>query len=268
MVFGLTADHPQYRFRNETMSEPENDLPLDDDLELALAAFGDDLRDILNEDEDEALNPTGSDIDCMNSANPVIETDESSESVDPIEYLLDRFGDKLNDDTNLAYAGSIALECLTAGDSPGKNTPRFVVFGIGKQKFAVPLACVVEVTANVDVIAFLPRTADWLKGVTCLRGTMLSVTDVAALFQIPSSNDEQSNKMIVINSNELGVSTGLWVDRIHGIRNLDPKPLPKTDDNDPLNDAVHGIGELGDESVLMIDPDRLFGSPQLSQYTH
>ena len=107
-----------------------------DDLQMALAAFGDDLLDILNEDDDEAIpsEESAADPDPVDSAgadsapfDSAAETSPHTQHaelaacdvavVDPLERLLDQYGDKLNDDSNLAYAGSIALACNTAADS-------------------------------------------------------------------------------------------------------------------------------------------------------
>ena len=169
------------------MPETENDFPVDDDLELALAAFGDDLLDILNEDDDldpaeeagQSEPPAG-----IESPAPTFSPESLSPQTDPaaienaVELVLDRYGDKLCGESKLAFAGSIAMACHTAADCSQKVHQRFVVFAIGHQRFAIPLSCVIEV-ANADEskITQLPHTAHWLRGVTCLRGKMLSVTD-------------------------------------------------------------------------------------------
>ncbi len=271
------------------MAEPASDLPEDDDLAAVLAAFGDDLRDILDEPDDDLVPETEPDVASSSDATNIetsIRRDEPSvtsppenvpasaapsaelaPSIDPVEQILEQYGCKLNDESNFAYAGSIALACLTAGESAGKDNPRFVVFSIGGQKFAVPMSCVIEVTNNIDVITPLPCTADWLAGITCLRGTILSVTDLAALFDIPAGN-QQDCKMIVINSDEQNASTGIRTERVHGIKSLVLQPMPDGGDKALGTNAFTGMADLEGDDVFVIDPDQLFSSTPLSQYTH
>ena len=116
------------------MSEQKPDpASVDEDLELALAAFGDDLRDLLEEDDDDnAIDPA-----ALSGAI------EASYAPAPIEHMLERYGDRLNDDSNLAYAGSIALACSQAADTVPQHDSRYVVFAVADQRFGLPLTSIV-----------------------------------------------------------------------------------------------------------------------------
>ncbi|MGI9516851.1 MAG: chemotaxis protein CheW, partial [Pirellulaceae bacterium] len=208
------------------MSEQKPDpASVDEDLELALAAFGDDLRDLLEEDDDDnAIDPA--------ALSGVIEASSApAPSLDPIEHMLERYGDRLNDDSNLAYAGSIALACSQAADTVPQHDTRYVVFAVGDQRFGLPLTSIVEVASDANITP-LPRTEAWLKGVFILRGNMVSVTDFAKLFDIPATNSS-AKKVVVLRSRQLRATTALLVDRIQGIRSIDNKKVQPLESSEP-----------------------------------
>jgi chemotaxis signal transduction protein len=231
---------------------------IDADLEMALAAFGDDLRELLDEDDDN-LDPA-----CQNQpAEPFHETaDQADRSGDPLTALLERYGDRLKGDSKLAFAGSIAVACSEASDAMAGHDSRCIVFTLGGQRLAVPLRAVVEVAA-CPAITPLPRTADWLCGVAMLRGKIVSVTDLARLLQLERET-EAGSKLVVLNSRYHGSTTALLVDRLQGIRKLPALTAPDTESL--AGRFARGMAEDEDTLVTVLDPDKLLGSPELGQY--
>jgi len=246
-----------------TESNPEAGLP-DDDLLKALAAFGDDVLDLLEEDDDEW-------DDCASDSSDL--PSESSQSLptsaERVEQLLQGYDKKFSSDSTLAYAGSIAMACSQAADAPQRIEKRFVVFAIGDHQFGVPMENVVEIARCGDVTP-LPRTANWLIGVTNLRGNIVSVTDPCLLFQIPSETRNSRTvpqKLIVIRSLNHQSSTALLVERVNGIRNLEGSV-------DELSDLTHRIARVSigtanqdGNSIILVDPDRLMSSSDLLTYS-
>ncbi len=227
---------------------------VDDDLQKALAAFGDDALDLLADDDDEF------DLEQL-------ECDGDAGQADPVHQLIDRFGSMLEEDSSLAYAGTIAMACYEAAGAPPRSGTRFVVFAIGDVQFGLPMECVAEI-ARCGQVTALPRTAGWLRGVTSLRGQIHSVTDFGRLLQRHPQPDNKFAKIIVVRSEQINCSTAIIVDRLLGIRELEGSA-------DGLRDLDHrtatmstGIAESEGNCVVLIDPDRLLGCPELMTYTN
>ena len=219
-------------------------------LARAMATFGDELRELLEREE----RPRGSD-------SPV---HPDAFGIDPFEQLLQRYGDRLHDNSSLAYAGSIAFACQEAASTEQFNDSRYIIFVIGKQRFALPLTTIKEV-ANPTRITRLPRTSEWLQGIVVLRGQIVSVTDLAMLFQIQAEKTSPG-KLIVVRSPQHDATTALIVDRIHGIRTLTRDSISPPPSALAACMFVNGIASIDEVSVVLLDPNRLFASPELATY--
>ncbi len=229
-------------------SEPE----VDADLQRALAAFGDDALSLLD-DDDELFEELVQQAH-LNALPP-----------NPVQQLLERYGNRMDEDTALAYAGSIALACSQAVGAPRRTGTRFIVFAVGDRHFGLPLECVTEI-ARCGKMTRLPRTPDWLRGVVDLRGQLYSVTDFARLLQLTDCDRQPFEKIIVMHSPRHRSSTALVVHKILGIRELEKTADGVTDGNDRLASLVTGTARDNQAEVILLDPDRLLGCSELTQY--
>ncbi|MDG2014141.1 MAG: chemotaxis protein CheW [Pirellulaceae bacterium] len=219
-------------------------------LAQAMATFGDELRELLEHEE------------ASQESNSIAHPDPTA--IDPFEQLLQRYGNRLNDDSSLAYAGSIALACREAASTEQFNDSRHIIFVLGKQRFALPLTTIKEV-ANPPSITRLPRTSDWLQGIVVLRGQIVSVTDLAMLFQIDTDRTS-SGKLVVVRSQQHDATTALIVDRIHGIRTVTPESISPPPSGLAACTFVSGIASIEDVNVVLLDPHQLFASAELATY--
>lgn len=241
------------------MSDIQPDNPghdVDDDLQKALAAFGDDALDLLSDDDDE--------FDLAYLESPA---DDQRSGPDPVEELLERYGSMIEEDSSLAYAGTIAMACYQAAGAPPRSSARFVVFAIGERQFGLPLENVGEI-ARCGRITVLPRTAGWLRGVTSLRGKIHSVTDLGRLLQLPAATEGHLNKIIVVHSDQNNCSTAILVDRLLGIRELEGSVEGLPDLDHRTATMSMGVAAVEKTSVVLIDPDQLLGCPELVEYTN
>lgn len=86
------------------------------------------------------------------------------------------------------------------------------------------LALTAELTAFTDVVecgalTAVPRTRDWLRGVTNVRGSLFSVVDLSRMLGFARVNLDTEGKLLVVNDRELGCA--LLVNTIHGLRRFD-----------------------------------------------
>lgn len=160
----------------------------------------------------------------------------------------------------------------TSGDNK-QELGRHICFDLGDKRLALPLSFVVEVGELEDVrpLPFLP---EWVQGVTNIRGEIVSVTDIALFFNIPTEQyGKRGRTFIIIYNGE--VKTAVVVDRIAATRMLYKKEGAAQDDtkddnreqsvlsNFLLGLAVYHIGER-EEVVQLFDGEQLLSSIKIS----
>ena len=143
--------------------------------------------------------------------------------------------------------------------------PRHVVFQVGDQIFGLPLDGVLEID-RCGEITVLPRTPSWLRGVTNLRGQILSVTDFRNLLEVSDSRQSVGEKIIVVHSEACDASTAVVVDRVIGIRNLKAESGPISGLNDRVVTFSSGITTVEENTAVLIDPDLLLGCTELQAF--
>jgi twitching motility protein PilI len=139
------------------------------------------------------------------------------------------------------------------------------VFAIGQQQFAIPLCDVREIARNPKITE-LPCTAAWLRGVTNLRGQILSVTDLRNLLQIDSRRPVVGEKIIVIHNRQPAATTALAVDRVIGIRNVTNEQTDVSDLSPLIASVANGLATVDKSMTVLIDSEQLLGCEELLAY--
>jgi len=182
---------------------------------------------------------------------------------------------------NLSIEEMLALEAEQSNDEPTNNlladlmetlsaeidsdTPLSFVFQVGDQLYGVPLDGVREID-RCGKVTSLPRTPSWLRGVTNLRGQILSVTDFRNLLGLVEHRKTIGEKIVVVHSDLHDTRTALVVDRIYGIRNLSSEQKSFDGLSDRIADFAHSIAFTDQTSTVLIDPDRLLGCDELKMF--
>jgi len=107
---------------------------------------------------------------------------------------------------------------------------------------------------------------NWLRGVTNLRGQILSVTDFRNLLNLQSDRTAVGEKIIVVHSPRHTSSTALVVDRVLGIRNLNSEKGTISGLSDRVANFSDGISVTDQATTVLIDPDLLLGGAELSAF--
>ena len=232
---------------------PENGDPLKADVEQALAAaFG---AEALSWFEDDAPLEDVAGQTSEDSANA-----DLVETANGLGDLLNEIGASIEGSSDVAEIDQAALDAEQVDLGP-----RYVVFEVADQKYGLPVDGVLEID-RCGKVTPLPRTPNWLRGVTNLRGDIMSVTDFRELLGQNDQRRSLAEKIIVVHSEGHNSRTALVVDRVHGIRNL------KSENGtlDGLSDRVaafsDGLAINDQETTVLIDPDQLLGSNELSAF--
>jgi len=135
---------------------------------------------------------------------------------------------------------------------------KYVTFKSGNEYFGIKIEYVNEIIVCQEITE-IPETEEYIKGLINLRGKIIPVIDVRIRFKQEPFEYNDRTCIIVLNVKELVV--GLIVEKIAEVveiteGNILPNPkIGKADRSQ--NKYVYGIGKVGDEVKLLLDPERL-----------
>jgi twitching motility protein PilI len=87
---------------------------------------------------------------------------------------------------------------------------------VARRGFLLPLAQAGEIS-GVPAVVPVPHTVRWFLGVANLRGALVGVVDLAALFGVSSTGERPDARLVALNP-ALEVPCALLVDRLAGLR--------------------------------------------------
>lgn len=135
---------------------------------------------------------------------------------------------------------------------------KYVTFKSGNEYFGIKIEYVNEIIVYQEITE-IPETEEYIKGLINLRGKIIPVIDVRIRFKQEPFEYNDRTCIIVLNVKELVV--GLIVEKIAEVveiteGNILPNlKIGKADRSQ--NKYVYGIGKVGDEVKLLLDPERL-----------
>jgi purine-binding chemotaxis protein CheW len=159
----------------------------------------------------------------------------------------------------------------TEGPSPepalsAPRTTRFVLFTMAATCYGVPENLVIELD-RVPKITLVPQVPIWVRGITHLRGDMLSVVDLRAFLGLDSAAI-RGERMLVVRLIDEEFSVGLIVDTVDRIVTMvetDIRP-PACPLEGALAAFLKGVCMVADQLVAVLDLDRLLRSPDIRQF--
>lgn len=160
----------------------------------------------------------------------------------------------------LAHAGGARG---TAIDGPGRtdDTVRLLCFAVAGQDFALPVNDVREVVPMPATVTPVPRARRHLAGFTTLRGRLLPLVDLAALFGLDAAATAVRRRLVVVGGG--GSAVGLVVEEVRDILRIGRDaidPVPPLMARDADLDDVAGIARAdgGSRLFTVLAADRLF----------
>lgn len=135
---------------------------------------------------------------------------------------------------------------------------KYVTFKSGNEYFGIQIKFVNEIIV-IQEITELPESADYIKGLINLRGKIIPVIDVRLRFKQPPIEYTDRTCVIIINVNNFVV--GLIVEKIAEVVEINDEdiiPSPTIGSLEKQQQKyVYGIGKIGDNVKLLIDPEKL-----------
>ena len=129
---------------------------------------------------------------------------------------------------------------------------QLVVFELAHESYGIDIA-LVESIIKMQAITCLPRTPDYVRGVTNLRGTILPVIDLRSRFALDALEDTKQTRIIIVTMDKLKV--GMVVDGVSEVLRVSDEtiePIP------PLLSSVNsaflrGIVRLDDRLITLLE---------------
>lgn len=136
---------------------------------------------------------------------------------------------------------------------------QLVVFHVGSERYAVPTVHVREIIRYAEPRSIASPDPS-VRGIISLRGHTVEVVDVAQRLGLPGQDAEGTMAKIVI-LDAPGSSGGIVVDDVDEVIAVPAAAIEAAPDSSDA--AAGGIVRLGEELVVMLDPQAL--APALSQ---
>ena len=166
-------------------------------------------------------------------------------------------------------ADSVLESPLAAGAAAEREAvaqQRFVLLTIAGTDYAIAEAFVTELE-RVPRITLVPRVPHWMRGVTNMRGDILSVIDMRGFLGLDGAPPPTA-RMLVVRLLDEPFAAGLLVDSVDRIVAVarDHITAPACPLDGPLAPFLGGVFQIGDRLVAMLDVDRLLRSPEIRQF--
>ena len=137
---------------------------------------------------------------------------------------------------------------------------KYVTFKAGNEYYALKIEYVNEIIVFQEITE-IPESEDFIKGLINLRGKIIPVIDVRIRFKQEPIAYNDRTCIIVINVKDMLV--GLIVEKVAEVVEINQEdilPPPSATighEEKTQNKYVYGIGKVGEEVKLLLDPDKL-----------
>jgi purine-binding chemotaxis protein CheW len=136
--------------------------------------------------------------------------------------------------------------------SDTSTSQQLVVFSLGAEEYAFPIAAVSEIIRFSEPRSVVSEVA-WIRGVIGLRGKIIPIFDLAARLELPGA-DSEPGKIVIL---ETGTDqVGVMVDEVEevmtvGSDQLEPVPTANSD-------SIEAIAKIDDRLVILLNSEGLF----------
>jgi purine-binding chemotaxis protein CheW len=136
---------------------------------------------------------------------------------------------------------------------------QLVTFMLGEEEFGVPISQIQEID-RLGKITKVPKAAEFIEGITNLRGEVIPVLDTRKRFQLETKPSDDRTRIIIVDLG--GVKTGLVVDSVREVLNLAKKdiaPPPEAIGSGVDQQFISGIGKVdqGKRMIVLLDMERI-----------
>ena len=166
-------------------------------------------------------------------------------------------------DVQASSQGSIAEKSSEARESRAGGQElsevQLVTFMLGAEEYGIPISRIQEID-RLAKITKVPKAAQFIEGITNLRGEVIPVLDTRKRFDLEVKPPDDRSRIIIVDLG--GVKTGLVVDSVREVLNLARKeiaPPPESIGNGIDQQFISGIGKVdaGKRMIVLLDVEKI-----------
>ncbi len=138
-------------------------------------------------------------------------------------------------------------------------TRQLVVFSLGEEEYALPIADVHEIIRYTEPRS-VASSVDWVRGVISLRGKIVPVYDLASRLGATGCEEAEERKIVIVEAATVEAATqlaGVVVDDVAEVITVDADQLERIPSADEA--AIDAIVKLDDRLIVLLSPAGLFG---------
>jgi purine-binding chemotaxis protein CheW len=149
----------------------------------------------------------------------------------------------------------------------GGREHQHILFSLAGTDYAVPIVNVLEIGQPLDIRA-VPNVPDWVLGVANVRGDIVSMVDLRRFLGLEINGQLPARRMLVCRARTGELTTGLLVDRVHGIRALSEQAVvpPPSGVDQRVAPYLRGVADHDGRLLVYLDMDRLLLSAEMRQF--
>lgn len=142
-----------------------------------------------------------------------------------------------------------------------RNLLKFITFGLGRERFGIPIEDVREIIAGYETVP-LPRAPAFIKGIISLRGDIIPVVEMRRRFEMPLRERDEETRVVVLEMKEFVV--GVQVDTVYEVLKLPVEAIepPPRFVAGLKADHLKGVAEVDGKLTIILDLDRIFSTTE------
>ena len=133
-------------------------------------------------------------------------------------------------------------------------TRQLVVFSLGEEEYALPIADVHEIIRYTEPRS-VASSVDWVRSVISLRGKIVPVYDLASRLGATGCEEAEERKIVIVEA--ATQLAGVVVDDVAEVITVDADQLERIPSADEA--AIDAIVKLDDRLIVLLSPAGLFG---------
>lgn len=151
--------------------------------------------------------------------------------------------------------------CVKA-EGAQKEGSEFLVFGLGKEEYAVGIQAVQELR-GFEAVTQIANAPEYIKGVINLRGTIVPILDMRIRFGMPAPAYNIFTVVIILSVDSRLV--GIVVDQVTDVVMLAMDQMLAVPEMQSTikADYLDAIGVLGERMLIVVDLERLIAGAML-----
>jgi purine-binding chemotaxis protein CheW len=136
---------------------------------------------------------------------------------------------------------------------------QLVTFMLGAEEYGIPISQIQEID-RLAKITKVPKAAQFIEGITNLRGEVIPVLDTRKRFELEVKPSDDRTRIMIVDLG--GVKTGLVVDSVREVLNLarkDIAPPPEALGSGIDEQFISGIGKVdaGKRIIVLLDVEKI-----------